>query len=123
MVSFKKLQELLTHNCLSYTGTDLITLKGNRFYTTALLNREEISSLKLSVQCHVKSTKTQFSQISTKIFNFTIMDLNDNAIQVQSNHKVINVTRSKPSFQEVGGILTISSLILVVLFLLRLYDE
>lgn len=80
-----------------------MSIKGNRFYTIASLNREKNSSIKVNVECHLKSTKSPLSQFSTKLFNFTVMDVNDNAIKVQSNHKVINVTLDSPYFQKVGG--------------------
>lgn len=62
-----------------------------------------MTSLNLNVQCHVKSKKTALSQYFTKVYNITIMDLNDNTIKVQSNHKAINVTLDSPYFQKVSG--------------------
>lgn len=62
-----------------------------------------MTSLNLNIQCHVKSKKTALSQYFTKVYNITIMDLNDNTIKVQSNHKAINVTMDSPYFQKVSG--------------------
>lgn len=86
-----------------FLGTDLITIRNNKFYSIALLNRERITSLELNVQCHIKSTKSPLSKISTKVFNITVMDLNDNTIKVEIDQKTINVTLVSPYFVKVGG--------------------
>jgi hypothetical protein len=84
------------------TATDMIALKGNKIYSNAPLNYEQQASLKVNVQCHLKSTKSEFSRIDRKVFNITILDVNDNVIRLQGNHTV-NIKLDSPYFQEVRG--------------------
>lgn len=42
-----------------------------------------------------------FSYYETKVFNLTVLDVNDNAIKVQENHKVTNIKLESPNFEKV----------------------
>lgn len=57
--------------------------------------------LKVAVQCTTKRGDVQSS--TTKVFNITVVDRNDNSIKVQD--EVTNLTLSSPYFLEVGGTL------------------
>lgn len=80
----------------------MVTLKGNKFFSNAPFNYEHQTSLKVNVQCHIKSTKTQFSQFNKKVFNITLLDVNDNVIRLQGN-STINVKLDSPYFEKVRG--------------------
>lgn len=56
--------------------------------------------LKVAVQCIVKMGNVV--QLSTRTFNITIIDTNDNLIKVQANHKMTNLTLDSPYFVQVG---------------------
>ena len=55
--------------------------------------------LKIAVQCSMRSGET-LTQVSTKVFNVSVIDRNDNLIKVQD--RVTNLTLSSPYFQQVG---------------------
>lgn len=87
----------------SLTASDFVSIKGNQLFTRSALNHELISpgpELKVAVQCSLKSSG-KFTKISSKTFNISVVDRNDNLIKVQD--PVTNLTLKSPYFQQVGG--------------------
>lgn len=83
-------------------ASQFITIKNNKLFASAPLNHEMMSpgpELKVAVQCRLKSDST-VTQTTTKVFNISIVDRNDNLIKVQD--KVTNLTLNSPYFQKVG---------------------
>lgn len=70
--------------------------------------------LKVSVQCSIINDVTTIQ--STKVFNVSIIDRNDNVIRVQD--KVTNLTLNSPYFVKVGG-----TFLLIVRLLISLYAQ
>ena len=56
--------------------------------------------LKVAVQCRINRHGKDFQISTTKVFNITVVDRNDNLIKVQD--KMTNLTLSSPYFLEVG---------------------
>jgi hypothetical protein len=54
--------------------------------------------LKIAVQCHIKLGSTL--QKTSKVFNISIVDRNDNLIEVQD--EMTNLTLSSPYFKQVS---------------------
>lgn len=86
--------------CL-HLASEFITVKNTKLFTSVALNHEMMSpgpNLQVAVQCSIKSNAT--TQVSTKVFNISIVDRNDNLIKVQD--EVTNLTLSSPYFVKVG---------------------
>lgn len=82
-------------------ASQFIAIKSNKLVTAAPLNHELMSpgpDLHVAVQCEVKFGA--MTRTSTKIFNISVVDRNDNLIKVQD--KVTNLTLSSPYFKQVG---------------------
>lgn len=98
--SIKNYLLLITFILLS--GSEFVALKDNKLFTSASLNHEMTSpgpDLSVNVQCTLKSD--DFVQETTKLFNISVIDRNDNLIKVQD--KVTNLTLNSPYFRKVGG--------------------
>lgn len=86
---------------LSDPATQFVTVKGNKLVTAAPLNRELLApgpELNVAIQCDLKFGA--MTQTSTKVFNISVVDRNDNLIKVQD--KVTNLTLRSPYFKQVG---------------------
>lgn len=55
--------------------------------------------LKVAIKCNLKLGET--TQLTTKVFNISIIDRNDNLIKVQD--KFTNLTLNSPYFVKVSG--------------------
>lgn len=83
------------------TASEFVSIKNNKLFTTTSLNHEMMlpgPELKVAVQCNLKLGET--SQLSTKVFNISVIDRNDNSIKVQD--KFVNLTLSSPYFVKVS---------------------
>lgn len=85
----------------SPSASQFVSIKNNKLFTSASLNHEMMSpgpDLKVAVQCSIKSDI--ITHLTTKVFNITVIDRNDNLIKVQD--KVTNLTLNSPYFAKVG---------------------
>lgn len=94
-------QFILLHFHILLTGTDICDIKRNKIFTKNTLDRERVSELQLNIECHIKMGSL-FSYRERRVFNVTVLDVNDNAIKVQENHKVTNVKLDTPNFEKVN---------------------
>lgn len=81
-------------------------MRNNKMITNSPINYENMMpgpEMKVSLQCELKLGS--FSRVSTKTFNITIIDLNDNLIKVQDNHLHTNLTLDSPYFTQVSVVI------------------
>lgn len=86
---------------ISFTATQFVAIKNNKLITKNSLNHEMSSpghEFKVAVQCEVVS-ESQSKFMSTKVFNISVIDVNDNFIRAQDAH--INLTLNSPYFKKV----------------------
>lgn len=84
-------------------ASNFVVIKNNKLFASKPLNHELMSpgpELNIAVQCQLKVGSS--TQLSTKVFNVSVVDRNDNLIKVQD--KVTNLTLSSPYFDKVGGL-------------------
>lgn len=85
-------------------GSEFVSVKNNKLFTSASLNHEMMMpgpELRVAVECILKTKEAEW-QRSTKMFNITVIDRNDNLIKVQD--KMTNLTLNSPYFKQVGEI-------------------
>ncbi|CAG9798345.1 unnamed protein product [Chironomus riparius] len=85
-------------------GTNFFDIKNNKIFTKTTLDRERNSSLKVNIQCNIKMGSFVFND--TKVFNISVIDVNDNPVKVQDNHKVTNVKLDSPNFTKNNNVST-----------------
>lgn len=88
------------------TGTDFFDMKNNKIFTKKSLNREENPEIQVNIACHVKMGSL-FSHYETKVFNITILDVNDNIIKDQDSHKVTTLKLDTPNFEKASVVVGI----------------
>ncbi|XP_070499591.1 uncharacterized protein Ret isoform X3 [Chironomus tepperi] len=85
-------------------GTNFFDIKNNKIFTKTTLDRERNPSLKVNIQCHIRMGSFVLSD--TKVFNVTVIDVNDNPVKVQENHKITNMKLDSPNYTKNNNVST-----------------
>jgi hypothetical protein len=86
------------------SATDYFMIKNGSLYSKTMFDHDTYNpgpQLSAHVECFLHLSPNVLPIVHEKVFNITVLDLNDNGIVVQAANKTVNIVLEQPHFVKV----------------------